>query len=82
MKQECLTLTLTLITEVSVSACNWVQRIVAQIAMAETIARLRMLGLNFAFIIRSFFKQIYLHTIIGSGQFDTLLLLCAIKGFP
>jgi len=55
MEQECLTVALTFMIEVPVSACDWVPRIVDPITMADTIAGFRVLCLNFDFIIRSFY---------------------------
>ena len=50
--------------------------------MADTIARLRALWMKFVFITRSFSLTNLIHTNIGSGPFDCLHLLCAMKGSP
>ena len=54
IEQACLTVVLTLMVEVPVSAWDWVPRIVKPSAIADTIARFRGLSLNFNFITRSF----------------------------
>ena len=51
MEQECLTITLTFIIAVALSALAWMPRVAVLSAIADTIARLRKLWLNFGFII-------------------------------
>jgi len=55
MEQECLTVALTFMIEVPVSAYDWVPRAAEPSVMADTITRLRVLWLHFDFIIRSFY---------------------------
>jgi hypothetical protein len=65
--------------EVPVSAYDWVPRIVDPITMADTIAGFRVLCLNFDFIIRSFYKKIYLIYTTRNGPFNCLSLLGALQ---
>ncbi|MDC0109682.1 hypothetical protein OAI56_05410 [Amylibacter sp.] len=54
IEQACLTVALTVMVEVPVSALLWVPRMADPNTMDDMIARLRLLWLNFFFIIRLF----------------------------